>query len=151
GRGIEHTMLRELAGAAGQRGLRHIHIAFAATPRNAPAERFLSQVTHGTSFRRPTEAGTGFALPLEDVDALRPWYARSTSAASVELDTEGGRNVDRRLSPARAFPFERIATELADVQAIQNGIARMVREKRAASHAEYIEPSTAIEHALCEM
>jgi FkbH-like protein len=98
GRGVEHAVMARIGTIARERGLRTVEVEFVRTGRNQPALQFLEGIGSGLRFAADELAG----LKWEPSNAVRV-------IGEVKAN---------KLEQHRFLPFEKIARELASVEAI---------------------------------
>jgi FkbH-like protein len=117
GRGVEHTILRELGVIASARDLSYVAMPFAPTPKNEPARAFIESVAG--QFGQPEGENTLYLIPSEDA-------ARITHRPGFDPDAviEARRQTDSKVSTgiasaARSDRYERLAVELVGGHAVR--------------------------------
>jgi len=117
GRGVEHRMLRELACVAQAEGCRWVDVDYRRSDRNEPVLKFLRSVDNVDEV--PGADGARFRYDAASLSSLgRP---------SAPLDQERTSRSKAEAVRVRRPPFERIATELSDIDALCSQIDRHVR------------------------
>lgn len=143
GRGVEHRMLREVAGIAVDKGLEHIEVVYAFGERNSPARRFLQQVSGDREL---------------DPGAYRLVMATS-DAAAIRFDPEQNEppasHADAT-APVRAAPlFERselfsmIAERLNSARAVVAEMDASVRPRPESG--SYVAPGAGLENDIAQI
>ena len=112
GRRVEHNILAHLGRIAQVRGLEHVDIAFAPTPKNRPAQDFLESLDSTTS-------GETFCFTTAQAVA-----APEAKAAPAE---QAGPSAAASTKQAPRADLARIAADLADVKSIAQTIRFLAR------------------------
>lgn len=160
GRGVEHRMLAMLGQIARERGLDRVEVAFVPTGRNEPARRFFEAVSDG---RRSDGRGVLFTTASETASQL---IFDPTSAAArteppglpepPELPERPERPELRdrsapaasRAAGAWSLLYQRIATDLRDLDAIVDAIERERITRRPVLRNALAGPNDELERKL---
>jgi FkbH-like protein/FkbM family methyltransferase len=148
GRGVEHRMLATLGGIAKERGLNSIAVSFTPSGRNEPARRFLV----GVAQRTPTNnAGQRFTIATDIAAALVFEPAAATSKReTVALAGSTEPALTAALGPASPL-YQRIATDLADVDSIVTAVERRRLRRRPASRSVFVGANDDLERTLASV
>lgn len=143
GRGVEHRMVAALGAEAQQRGLAHVDLEFAPTPKNSPARDFLNSLTDAECIadgdRRIYRLTSGAAAALT--------FVPTDTAIVTDEDTAPAATssvVARRPTGVETGVFR--AAEIADAAvAWSRAQGRSAQRPR---RANITAPKTAVEHSL---
>ena len=146
GRGVEHRMMAMLGGIAQQRGLTEVAVQFIASGRNEPARRFLADL----ATCRPGEDGAmSFTIAADAAASLV--FAPADSPGEQEptglVEAEAPTGVMRWDS----ILYQRIATDLADVDAVAAAAKHEQRRRRPVLRSAFAKPDDDLERELAEL
>lgn len=143
GRGVEHRMLAALGSIARERRLDGIRLRFLPTGRNEPARRFFASVAEAT---RSDDNGVCFEIAAGRASAL----VFDPSATTVEPSERGSVDAPpamRLLSSVQ----QRIAGDLATVDAIVEAVERGRGRVRPALRTAFAGPDDEVERTLVSL
>jgi FkbH-like protein len=151
GRGVEHSMLRQLGEVAASAGLDFVCLPFKPTARNEPArafadsvvERFAERASSGTLYKIPTSAARAILHrpgqdPIEVIEARRS-EEKKASAKPAPLPA-----VDR------SSAYSRIALDLTSGASVVKFVADRNRRRRTLA-GSLVPPTTDRENRLLEI
>ncbi|MDR2013517.1 MAG: HAD-IIIC family phosphatase [Rhodanobacter sp.] len=89
GRGVEHTILRELGAVAEKRGLSHVVVPFVASDRNEPARAFIDSVA--AQFRQIDNGRETYRIPAADALNIHHRPGHDPDEVIKARDAEGNK------------------------------------------------------------
>ncbi len=136
GRGVEHALLRRLAGEAAEGGRKAVRVNFARTAKNAPAEQFL----RACAGREERDAAGGAAFVFEVAAASHVDVAERAIDVPVEEVAVGATAIQVSRIAASYF-YQTIATDLSSAPGLLSAIAASAqRGRQRRSNATYEAP-----------
>lgn len=99
GRGVEHTILRQLAQEAAANGVDELRLDFVKLARNAPALQFLQSIA-GSAFEKQDGIAWQFRFPVADAQHWQPGADASTTEESAA--DESGKEPNPKLATENA-------------------------------------------------
>jgi FkbH-like protein len=117
GRGVEHTILRELGSNASSRNLSYVAVPFAPTAKNEPARAFIESVAG--QFRQPEGQNALYLIPSEDAIKISHRPGFDPDAVIEARRQTDGKVSTGTASAARSDRYERLALDLASGDAVR--------------------------------
>lgn len=155
GRGIEHAMLAHMGAVAVRRGLARVEAPFVPTPRNEPAENFLTSV--GGVPRREADNRTVFHFPAEAAAGTKylPGAQTASSPKPARAGEAGGNGAPAPAAGRRRHDkstlYGRIGAELRRVEAVQRAAEADAVTSRPKLATPMVEPRTPLESKLADL
>ena len=142
GRGVEYRMLARLGEIAQERSLAEVHIPFAPTPRNRPAEALLRSV--GAPFEHRVPAGSVFHFPAEFLASVS--YSTANPAPGPVQERQA-----RGTPPAAPSPLDyaAIACDLRTPAQVLQAVRTASLRRSASAPADA--PRSPLEQQLAQM
>ena len=155
GRGIEHAMLAHLGQLAVRRGLGRLEALFNRTPRNEPAENFLTDLGGIRRKDSDTRSIFHFSAAVAAGIVYLPGKAGATATKpSPRSDVSGNEARTPAASRTRGDKsalYGRIGAELRRVEAVQRAAEADALTSRPALAAPLVEPRTPLESKLAAL